>query len=135
MVCYQISTKYGVGKSTISGLKKQKAAIESFMTNLDLVHQCEDDEIVSSVFIETCTSDVDDETAADDESNPDIPTHSEAFTCLDKALLWFEAQDESDEIQLNFLKKIRDSAARKRIGALKQKKNVMIFFKFCRIHM
>jgi hypothetical protein len=31
----QLAQEYGVGKSTISGLKKQKAAIESFMTNLD----------------------------------------------------------------------------------------------------
>jgi hypothetical protein len=74
------------------------------------------------VLTETCTSDIDDESAADDESNPDIPTHFEAFACLDKALLWFEAPEESDEIQLNFLKKIRDLAARKRIGALKQRK-------------
>jgi hypothetical protein len=74
------------------------------------------------VLTETCTSDIDDESPADDKSNPDIPTHSEAFTCLDKALLWFEAQDESEAIHLNFLKKIRDLAARKRIGALKQRK-------------
>jgi hypothetical protein len=65
------------------------------------------------VVTETCTSDIHGESAADDECNPDIPTHSEAFTCLDKALLWFEAQDESDAIQLNFLKKIRDLTARK----------------------
>jgi hypothetical protein len=75
------------------------------------------------VLTETCTSDTDDECAEDDGSNPDIPTHSEAFTCLDKALLWFEAQDESDAIQLNFLKKLRDLAACKRIGALKQRKS------------
>jgi hypothetical protein len=31
----KLAQGYGVGKSTISGLKKQKAAIESFMTNLD----------------------------------------------------------------------------------------------------
>jgi hypothetical protein len=61
---------------------------------------------------EICTSNIDGESAADDESNSDIPTHSEAFTCSDKALLWFEVQDESDAIQLNFLKKIRDLAAR-----------------------
>jgi hypothetical protein len=36
----------------------------------------EDDEIVSSVLTETFTSDIDDESAADDESNQDIPTHS-----------------------------------------------------------
>jgi hypothetical protein len=84
---------------------------------------------VSSVLTETCTSDTD-ASAADDESNPDIPTHSEAFTCLDKALLWFEAQDESDAIQLNFLKKIRGLEARKRIGALKQRKLDDFFLNF-----
>jgi hypothetical protein len=61
----------------------------------------EGNEIVSSVLTETYTSDIDDESAADDESNPDIPTHSKAFTCLDKALQWFEVQDEScDSIKL-----------------------------------
>jgi hypothetical protein len=73
------------------------------------------------VLTETCTSDIDDESAADDEYNPDIPTHFEAFICLDKALLWFEAQDESDAIKLNF-KKNRDLEERKRISALKQRK-------------
>jgi hypothetical protein len=60
-----------------------------------------------SVLTETCTSDTDDddESAADGESNTNIPTHSESFTCLDKALLWFEAQDEGDAIQLNLKKK------------------------------
>jgi hypothetical protein len=87
------------------------------------------------VLTETCTSDTDDESAADDESNPDIPTHSEAFICLDKVRLWFEARDERDAIQLNFLKKIRDLATRKRIGALKQRKLDDFFFKFSRIHM
>jgi hypothetical protein len=64
--------------------------------------------LLSTVLTETYISDTDDESAADDESNPDIPTHYEAVTCI-----WFEARDERDAIQLNFLKKIGDLAAGK----------------------
>lgn len=52
----------------------------------------------------------------------DVPTHDEAFTCLDKAMKWLERQAECDTIQLLSLKRLRDLAAKKRTSGLKQKK-------------
>ena len=62
-------------------------------------------------------------TSSDDEDEKIIGA-SEAFTCLDIGLRWFETQAESDHFQilLSVLKKIRDLGARKREGMLWQTK-------------
>ena len=66
-------------------------------------------------------------TSSDDEDEKIIGA-SEAFTCLDIGLRWFETQAESDHFQISILKKIRDLAARKRVGLLRQTK-IEDFFK------
>ncbi|CAG5028879.1 unnamed protein product [Parnassius apollo] len=57
-----------------------------------------------------------------------IPIAFEAFTCLDTAFRWFKAQDESYQYQITVLKKVRDLAARQRVGLLQETK-VRDFFK------
>ncbi|XP_049816469.1 jerky protein homolog-like [Schistocerca nitens] len=59
--------------------------------------------------------------SAPESGDESISTVSEAFTCLDTALRWFEAQDESDHFQISVMKKVRDLAARKRVGLLRPK--------------
>lgn len=69
--------------------------------------------------------------ASSDNEDENIISASEAFTCLDIALHWFETQAESDQYQISVLKKIRDLAARKRVcflGLLWQTK-IQDFFK------
>ena len=61
-------------------------------------------------------------TASSDNEDKNIVSASEAFTCLDIALRWFETQAESDQYQISVLKKVRDLAARKRVGLLRQTK-------------
>ena len=67
-------------------------------------------------------------TASSDNEDENIVSASEAFTCLDIALRWFETQAESDQYQISVLKKVRDLAARKRVGLLRQTK-IQDFFK------
>ena len=57
-------------------------------------------------------------TSSDDEDEKIIGA-SEAFTCLDIGLRW---QAEPDHFHISVLKKIRDLAARKRVGLLRQTK-------------
>ncbi|KAK9686741.1 hypothetical protein QE152_g36986 [Popillia japonica] len=59
------------------------------------------------------------EDGEDTEVEDDVPTHDEAFTCLEKAMKWLERQAESDTIQLLSLKRLRDLAAKKRVSSLK----------------
>lgn len=67
-------------------------------------------------------------TASSDNEDENIVSASEAFTCLDIALRWFETQAESDQYQISVLKKVRDLASRKRVGLLRQTK-IQDFFK------
>ncbi|CAG4949420.1 unnamed protein product [Parnassius apollo] len=62
-------------------------------------------------------------TSGSENEVENISTASEAFTCLDTALRWFQAQDESDQYQTSVLKKVRDLAACKRAGSLRQTKD------------
>ena len=67
-------------------------------------------------------------TASSDNEDEIIVSASEAFTCLDIALRWFKTQAESDQYQISVLKKVRDLAACKRVGLLRQTK-IQDFFK------
>lgn len=67
-------------------------------------------------------------TSESENGDKKIPTPSEAFTCLDTVLRWFEAQNESDQYQISVLKKVRELAAHKRVGLLRQTK-IKDFFK------
>ncbi|KAJ0183826.1 hypothetical protein K1T71_000249 [Dendrolimus kikuchii] len=56
-------------------------------------------------------------TTSSDNEDENIIGDSEAFTCLDIALRWFEAQAASVQYQISVLKKVRDLAARKRLAS------------------
>lgn len=75
-----------------------------------------------SEIVELVTSKAESSDSSSESEDGSVPSASEAFTGLDTALRWFEAQDESDEYQVSVLKKVRDLAARKRVGLLRQTK-------------
>lgn len=87
--------------------------------NLDPGYQnLDDDQIISKVIIEKVETNSSEEES--DNETQKCPTHAEAFTALETALLWFECQPESTGMSLLNLKKIRDLAARKRMSNLIQ---------------
>ncbi|KAL8185123.1 UNVERIFIED_CONTAM: hypothetical protein K2H54_039240 [Gekko kuhli] len=49
------------------------------------------------------------------------PSHSEVYSALEIALQWLEDQEESDVVQLLFLKSLRNLAAQKTASSLKSK--------------
>jgi hypothetical protein len=51
-----------------------------------------------------------------------IPTHSEALNAFETAIKWLECQKESDHMNLMYLRKLRDLAAKKRANNIVQLK-------------
>lgn len=82
-------------------------------------HLLTDDEIVAEV-----TDQPEVQPASDDESQDEMNeacvTNTEAELCLSKALLWLEQQSDSTTSEIMMLKRLRDTAARKRVSKLKQ---------------
>ncbi|XP_067123781.1 jerky protein homolog-like [Centruroides vittatus] len=85
-----------------------------------------DDEIIASVIDNQDPCD-DEEEPSDDNHAEKGPSSEEAFHGLETAMKWLEQQEECDAIQLLFLKRVRDLAAKKRVSAVKQKK-ILDFF-------
>ncbi|KAK9883766.1 hypothetical protein WA026_001954 [Henosepilachna vigintioctopunctata] len=61
-------------------------------------------------------------TTCSDNEDENIISASEAFTCLDIAMHWFETLAESDQYQISVLKKVRDLVTRERVCLLRQTK-------------
>lgn len=68
-----------------------------------------------------------DEDDAAFEASSQIISHSEAETMFSKCIEWFEQQEEADATQLLLLRTIRNTAAKKARGALRQKKMTDFF--------
>ena len=45
---------------------------------------------------------------------PVIPSHSEAFECFSKCILWLEAQPDSDPVSVRLLRRLQQNTANKR---------------------
>ncbi|KAJ3633745.1 hypothetical protein MTP99_010674 [Tenebrio molitor] len=62
------------------------------------------------------------ETNQEDETE-EGPLHIEAYQCLETAILWFQKQEECNNAQLSTLESLRDLAAVKICGKMKQEKD------------
>ena len=87
-----------------------------------------DDEIISSIVQEEC----DKSDGTDDNEVQEIPKvgHGEAVKMFDGCIQWLQEQDEASVYNITVLQELRELAARKRIGALQQRK-VSDFFTPC----
>lgn len=87
-----------------------------------------DEEIVQQIKDDNQEVGEEEEDGEDTEVEGDVPTHDEAFTCLQKAMKWLERQAECDTIQLLSLKRLRDLAAKKRVSSSLKQKKICDFF-------
>lgn len=87
-----------------------------------------DEELIESVLRKDDDVIEEEDVEVTDESAKTV-THSEAENMLTKCIDWFEQQEESDVTQLLLLRRIRDMAARKAGGVLKQKQMTDYFKK------
>ncbi|PRD21062.1 UNVERIFIED_CONTAM: hypothetical protein NCL1_52895 [Trichonephila clavipes] len=81
-----------------------------------------DDEIVTSVLVES--DPVDDEMDEDEDNNVSSkgPSNADAFSALEAAMEWYRQQSKCCPTQLVLLKRIRDLAAKKRRCTIVQRK-------------